>query len=91
MSCGEPRRTPYESPHPAGHPGENIICDEQSMWYGEANVKSAFGGQLDENNNSQKLIKKESGEDEIFVQLTRTVIYKNQIRPCIIIHLLAKK
>ena len=46
MSCSEPRRTANEAPHAAGHPGENIICSEQSMWYDEANEKSAFGGDL---------------------------------------------
>ena len=65
MSCSEPRRTANETPHAAGHPGENTIFSEQSMWYSEANEKSAFWGQLDEKNNGQKLIKKESGEDEI--------------------------
>ena len=53
MSCSEPRRTANETPHAAGHPGENFICSEQSLWYSEANEKSAFGGQRDEKNNSQ--------------------------------------
>ena len=56
MSCSEPRRPANETPHAAGYPGEKIICSEQSMWYNEANEKSAFGGQLDEKNR----------EDEIF-------------------------
>ena len=36
-------------------------------------------------------MKKESGENELFFKLTRTVIYKNQIRLHTMIHLLAKK
>ena len=50
-----------EIPHAAEHPGENIVCSEQSMWHNETNEKTAIGGHLD-----QKLIKKESGEDENF-------------------------
>ena len=46
MSCSEPRSTANETPHAGGHPGENIVCSEQSMWHDEANEKSAFGGNL---------------------------------------------
>ena len=66
MSYSKPGITAYETPHTTEHPGETIVCSEQSMCYDEAKEKTAFGGQLDEKNNGKKLIKKESGEDEFF-------------------------
>ena len=58
ISHSEQGRTGNETPHATEHPGENIVC--------KASEKSAFGGQLDEKNNGQKIIKKRSWEDEIF-------------------------
>ena len=91
MSCSEPRRTASETPHAAGHPLENIVCSAQSMWHDETNEKSAGGGQLDEKNNAQNQLRRNLGKMKVFVQLTRTVIHKNQIRLCTIVHLWAKK
>ena len=43
MSYTKPGRTANETPHIAEHPGEKIICREQSMWH-EEEEKTAFGG-----------------------------------------------
>ena len=43
-SNNKPRRTANETSHIAEHPGENIVCREQSMWH-EEEEKTAFGGE----------------------------------------------
>ena len=66
MSYNIPGRTANETPHIAEHPGEKIICREQSMWLKEGEEKTAFGGELNEKYHGQTLINKESGEDDFF-------------------------
>ena len=66
MSYNYPGKAANETPNTTEHPGENIIHSEQKMWFSEAKGKTAFGGQVDEKNNGQNLIKKESGEEELF-------------------------
>ena len=46
MSYSEAGRAANETTHATEHPGENIVCSEQSMWHDDTNEKSAFGGNL---------------------------------------------
>ena len=43
MSYNKPGRTVNETPHIAEHPGEKIICREQSMWHKVEMKKQLLG------------------------------------------------
>ena len=63
MSYNNPGRSANETPNIAEHPGEKVICKEQSMWHEEEKEgKTAFN----EKYQGSILIEKESGEDEYF-------------------------
>ena len=67
MSYINPGKTANETPHIAEHPGEKVICREQSMCYEEEEEeKTAFGGEPNEKYEDQILMEKESREDEYF-------------------------
>ena len=43
VSYSKPGRSANETPHTTEHPGENIVCSEQSMWHNEVRGKTAWG------------------------------------------------
>ena len=50
MPHNNPGRTANENSHIAEHPGENVICREQSMWQKEEEEKTALGENQYSNN-----------------------------------------
>ena len=54
MSYSKPGRTANETPHITEHPGETIVCSEQSMWHEEAMHNNPFIDQRMDYNTTTK-------------------------------------